>query len=56
MHVFQSYNFVESRCFCIYNYNMSVLPRSALKQQYELFLGKLRYSVLTLVLEVTGLM
>ena len=28
---------------------MSVLPRSTLKQQCELFLGKLRYNVLALV-------
>ena len=50
MHVFQSHNPVGSRCFCIYNYiYISVLPRSTLKQQCELFLGKLRYNVLALV-------
>ena len=29
--------------------SVSVLPRSTLKQQCELFLGKLRYNVLALV-------
>ena len=50
MHVFQSHNPVGSSCFCINNYMcLSCHVSSTLKQQCELFLGKLRYNVLALV-------